>query len=106
MASIDQLLKDIKDSPKGPQITAIFDFDGTLIAGYSATVFIREQLRRGDLSPRDFVELMSAMTGFGMGNLGFSAMMAVNAQFMRGIDEDTYYEVGEQLYKKQIARRI
>ena len=30
------------------QITAIFDFDGTLIAGYSATVFIREQLRRGD----------------------------------------------------------
>ena len=38
----------------------IFDFDGTIIAGFSATVFIREQLRRGDLSPRDFVELMSA----------------------------------------------
>ena len=106
MASIEQLLQDIEDSPKGPQITAIFDFDGTLIAGYSATVFIREQLRRGDLSPRDFVELMSAMTSFGMGNMGFSAMMAVNAQFMRGIVEDSYYEVGEQLYQKQIARRI
>lgn len=106
MASIDQLLQDIENSPEGPQLTAIFDFDGTIIAGYSATVFIREQLRRGDLSPRDFVELMSAMTGFGMGNMGFSAMMAVNAQFMRGISEDTYAEVGEQLYKKQIARRI
>ena len=106
MASIDQLLDDIKKAPSGPQITAIFDFDGTLIAGYSATVFIREQLRRGDLSPRDFVELMRAMTSFGLGSLGFSGMMAVNAQFMRGIEEQTYHDVGEALYRKQIARRI
>ena len=106
MASIEQLLDDIKKSPSGPQVTAIFDFDGTLIAGYSATVFIREQLRRGDLSPRDFVELMRAMSSFGLGSLGFSGMMAVNAQFMRGIEEQTYYDVGETLYRKQIARRI
>lgn len=106
MATIQQLLQDIEDSPAGPQITAVFDFDGTIIAGYSATVFIREQLRRGDVSPREFLEIVGAMTSFGMGNLGFSGMMAVNAQFMRGIEEETYYEVGEQLYTKQIARRI
>ncbi len=52
MASIEQLLEDIENSPSGPRITAIFDFDGTLIAGYSATVFIREQLRRGAPSAR------------------------------------------------------
>ena len=106
MASIQQLLQDIDASPSGPEITAVFDFDGTIIAGYSATVFIREQFRRGDVSPREFLEIMGAMTNFGMGNLGFSGMMAVNAQFMRGIEEETYYEVGEQLYTKQIARRI
>jgi putative phosphoserine phosphatase/1-acylglycerol-3-phosphate O-acyltransferase len=106
MASIKQLLQDIADSPDGPQIAAIFDFDGTIIAGYSATAFIREQIRRGDLSPRDFVELMSAMTNFGLGNLGFSGMMAINAQFMRGIEEQTYHEVGQQLYTKQIAKLI
>ena len=106
MSSIEQLLQDIHNAPDGPQITAIFDFDGTIIAGFSATVFIREQLRRGDLSPKDFIELMSAMTSFGMGSLGFSGMMAINAQFMRGIEEETYFEVGEKLYTKQIARRI
>lgn len=106
MASIQQLLQDIDASPSGPEITAVFDFDGTIIAGYSATVFIREQFRRGDVSPREFLEIMGAMTNFGMGNLGFSGMMAVNAQFMRGIEEETYYEVGEQLYTRQIARRI
>ncbi|TDG15418.1 HAD-IB family hydrolase [Seongchinamella unica] len=106
MASIEQLLQDIEKAPKGPQITAIFDFDGTIIAGYSATVFIREQLRRGDISTRDFVEIARAMTSFGLGNLGFSGMMAVTSQFMRGIDEETYLQVGEELYTRQIARRI
>jgi len=106
MATIKQLLADIEAAPSGPKIAAIFDFDGTIIAGFSATTFIKEQLKRGDLSPRDFVELMSAMTNFGMGRLGFSGMMAVNAQFMRGTVEATYQEVGEQLYKKQIARLI
>lgn len=106
MASVKQLLQDIEAAPEGPQIAAIFDFDGTIIAGYSAVAFIREQIRRGDLSPREFVELASAMTNFGLGNLGFSGMMAINAQFMRGIEEQTYQEVGKQLYTKQIARLI
>lgn len=106
MASIKQLLKDIEESPEGPDIAAIFDFDGTIISGYSATVFIREQLKRGDLSKTNFVELMAAMTNFGLGNMGFSAMMAINAQFMRGIEEQTYNEVSEELYTKQIARLI
>ncbi|MGI9295176.1 MAG: HAD-IB family hydrolase [Pseudomonadales bacterium] len=101
-----KLLKAIEESPDGPKIGAIFDFDGTLIAGYSATVFIREQLRRGDLSARDFVELMSAMINFGLGNLGFSGMMLINAQFMRGISEQSYMDIGEELYTKQIARLI
>ncbi len=101
-----QLLKAIEESPDGPKIGAMFDFDGTLIAGYSATVFIREQLRRGDLSARDFVELMSAMINFGLGNLGFSGMMLINAQFMRGISEQSYMDIGEELYQNHIARLI
>ena len=106
MASITTLLQDIDGSADGPAVAAIFDFDGTVIAGYSATAFIREQIRRGDISARDFVEIMSAMTSFGLGNLGFSGMMAVTAQFMGGIEEQAYQEVGEELYRKQIARLI
>ena len=49
---------------------------------------------------------MSAMTNFGLGNLGFSGMMMVNAQFMRGIEEHAYQELGEQLYRSQIARLV
>ncbi len=106
MATIKQLLRDIEASPDGPEIAAIFDFDGTIIAGYSATVFIKEQLKRGEFSPGEFVELMSAMVNFGLGNMGFSGMMAINAQLMSGVEEQSYIDIGEELYTKQIARLI
>ncbi|MEO1082320.1 MAG: HAD-IB family hydrolase [Pseudomonadota bacterium] len=105
-SNLEPLLKAIEQSPEGPRICAIFDFDGTLISGYSATAFIREQLRRGDLSARDFLELASAMASFGLGNMGFSAMMAATTQFLDGIEESAYIELGEDLFDKQIARLV
>ncbi|MEL7044039.1 MAG: HAD-IB family hydrolase [Pseudomonadota bacterium] len=105
-SNLEPLLKAIEQSPEGPRICAIFDFDGTLISGYSATAFIREQLRRGDLSARDFLELASAMASFGLGNMGFSAMMAATTQFLDGVEESAYIELGEDLFDKQIARLV
>jgi hypothetical protein len=61
----------------------MFDFDGTLISGYSAVTFIQEQVRRGNLSVRELIELISAMASFGIGRMGFSAMMIAASQFLR-----------------------
>ena len=101
-----ELLAEIERSPDGPQVGALFDFDGTVIYGYSAVAFIREQVRRGQLSPREFMELAGAMTSFGLGNMGFSAMMVVTSQFMRGTSEASYIEFGEELYEQHLARLI
>jgi len=100
------VIEEIEKSPKGSQIGAIFDFDGTLIAGFSATVFLKEQLRRGDISPYQFVELVSALTQFSLGTMGFSGLMTSAAQFMRGVKESDYIEFGQELYEQQIARKI
>ncbi len=89
-----QIIAEVEASDSGPQVGAFFDFDGTVIYGYSAVALIREQVKRGDLSPREFVELAAAMTSFGMGNIGFSAMMIATSQFMRGINEQSYIEFG------------
>ena len=105
-ATLKPLLRAIEHAPEGPQVCALFDFDGTIICGYSAIPLIREQVRRGDLSPRDLVELAAALTHFGLGRLGFSAMMAITAQFLRGVEEQTYAALGEALFKQHIARRV
>ena len=100
------LIRDIENSPEGPQIGAFFDFDGTLIAGFSATVFLKEQIRRGQLGPYQLVELVSAITQFSLGTMGFSGLMTSAAQFMRGVSEQDYIEFGQELYEQQIARKV
>ena len=100
------VVAEILDLPDGPEIGAFFDFDGTIISGYSAIAFFREQLRRGHMSPRDVVELMSVMASFGIGILGFPALMLAASQFLRGVREDSYAEFGEEVFKSHIARQI
>ena len=65
------VIQEIEEGAEGPQIGAFFDFDGTLIAGFSATVFLKEQLRRGDISPYQFVDAGSALAQFSLGTHGF-----------------------------------
>ncbi|MBT8099026.1 MAG: HAD-IB family hydrolase [Gammaproteobacteria bacterium] len=106
MSPHQSVITEITKLPDGPQIGALFDFDGTVISGYSVTAFLREQIRRGHLSPRELVELLSAMTSFGLGDSGFSAMLVAASQFLRGIREDSYANFGEELFRTHIARLI
>lgn len=101
-----KVTKEVDALPDGPQIGAFFDFDGTVIYGYSATTYLREQIKRGDVSPRQLIELTKTMTQFGMGNMGFSAMMTIASQYLRGISEEDYLEFAEKLYSKNIAKLI
>ncbi len=100
------IVAEVLDLPDGPEIGAFFDFDGTVISGYSATAFMQEQVKRGTLSVRELVELFGAMASFGMGNMGFSAMMIATSQFLRGIREDAYINFGRELFESHIARLI
>ncbi len=102
----DDVIAEVLNLPDGPQVGALFDFDGTLISGYSATAFLQEQVKRGHLSPRELIELVGAMANFGFGNMGFSAMMIAASQFLRGIREDSYANFGEELFQSHIARQI
>ena len=47
-----ELLAEIEAGPEGPEIGAFFDFDGTLIAGYSAEAWVLDALRRRKIDPQ------------------------------------------------------
>ncbi len=106
MSDISSTIAKINALPDGPQIGAFFDFDGTVIAGYSAFAFVREQISQGHLSMAEFTTLVGAMANFGLGNMGFSGMMVATSQFLRGVSEQTYIDLGETLYQKHIARKV
>jgi len=100
------MLGDIYDAPEGPQIVAMFDFDKTLIEGYSAKSFLTEQIREGQLSPRDLRNQASAVVKFSTGRANFSAFMAETAQAFRGQAEYKFEEFGERVYRKKVAGAI
>jgi putative phosphoserine phosphatase/1-acylglycerol-3-phosphate O-acyltransferase len=100
------LLSSVESAPEGAQVGALFDVDGTLIAGYSAVEFLKERLRRRTISPQEFLEISGALAQFALGAIGFSDLMSTSARLMRGVSEDEYTAFGEELYRKQIARRV
>ena len=100
------VVAEIQELPDGPEIGAFFDFDGTIISGYSAVTFFQEQLKRGHMSPRDFVELISVMASFGIGVMGFPALMLAASQFLIGVREDSYAAFGEDVFKSHLARQV
>ena len=96
----------VSRAPDGPRIGAFFDFDGTLMAGFSATEFLKEQIKRGGISASDLVETFATIGSFSLGNIGFSGLMTSSARLLRGVPEASYYEFGEEVYEKQIAKLI
>lgn len=106
MAGVDRYLEEIAASKSGPQIAALFDFDGTIIAGYSATALLQEKFKRREMSVDEIVETANVMSQYSMGGMGFSGLMTAAAKFMKGVTEDSFTQFGEELYQKHIARKV
>ena len=64
MATLDELLDAIAAAPPGPQVAAFFDYDGTVIDGFSASAFYRHRLRHCEIGP---VELAKTLLGAARG---------------------------------------
>ena len=106
MSRHQEITKVVEMAPDGPSIGALFDFDGTLISGFSVFSFIKEQIRQSQLSPRELTELVAAIGSYAVGQFGFSGLIGAAAQMLRGVSEVGYAEFGEQVYEKHLARQI
>ena len=61
MSALDDALQAIEDSAGGPDIGAFFDYDGTLIDGYSAAAYFMDRLQRRDMGAREIVDSLRLM---------------------------------------------
>ena len=104
--NLQEILDDIYDAPEGPEIAAFFDYDNTLISGFSATSFFREQITSGAMSPKDFSEQLTAATQYSMGRIGFSGFMSETMKSMRGQAEYKFIEFSERVFKNHVAGAI
>jgi putative phosphoserine phosphatase/1-acylglycerol-3-phosphate O-acyltransferase len=82
---------------------AFFDFDGTLIDGYSAAAFLKSRARGGDMSAGEALRLLRGALDVRAGRADFDSFMRVGVQPFRGHDADGLRRVGDRLLKGRLG---
>jgi putative phosphoserine phosphatase/1-acylglycerol-3-phosphate O-acyltransferase len=106
VARDDELTREVRESPAGPEVGAFFDLDQTLLAGFSAVAFFRERITSGRISPRELSDSLLGALSFALGRTGFSGMMAATTAAYRGMAETVLRETGQEVFEKHLAGQI
>ena len=94
------------EGESGSHIGAFFDLDRTLIRGFSAKQFFQSRLLSGKMTTREIVAQFSGVMVYAMGNKNFAGLASVGAKGVKGINEQVFIEVGEEVYTKHLADEI
>lgn len=105
MLAIDAVAA-IEAGPKGPDIGAFFDFDGTLIDGYSAVAFFTDRLRRGEMGLGEAADIIRVAWRGDMDESEFSDAIGKAVAEWAGHPEQELAELWSRLFKEKIASRI
>lgn len=93
-------------SSPGPQVGAFFDLDGTLVAGFTATVHAGDRIRRRQARIGEVLGVLEAMMRYRFGRMEFERLVVRGAGYLRGESIADLDELGERLFSDRIASRI
>jgi putative phosphoserine phosphatase / 1-acylglycerol-3-phosphate O-acyltransferase len=96
----------IAAGPKGPQIGAFFDFDGTLIDGYSAAPYFAERLRRREMSRSEAADIIRTAWRGDLNESEFADVVGRGITAWAGHREDELTALWSRLFKEKIASRL
>lgn len=102
----EALTSTIMTGEMGPQVGAFFDLDRTLIKNFSAKEFFQTRLLSGKMTAREIVAQFAGVLVYAMGQGNFAGLAAVGAQGVKGVQEQLFIEVGEEVYHKHLAAEI
>lgn len=97
---------DVDQSKGGRTTAAFFDFDGTLIAGFSVLSFLRQRVLNGDMPPREAITQLAAGWEYGLKLSNFPDILAQTAASLRGVSDSLLAETAEQVYTSELSGNI
>jgi putative phosphoserine phosphatase/1-acylglycerol-3-phosphate O-acyltransferase len=106
MTTVADLLEEIERAPAGPEVGAFFDFDGTLIAGYSAGVFYQDRVRRFDLTPSELARSLVAMLDMQFRGADVSKLMEIAVANWAGHREQEVRDLFDRLFYERISGMV
>ena len=99
-------LAQVYAGPEGPQVAAFFDFDGTLIHGFSAVDFYLDRIRSGKVGPLEAVRTTALALRGVETEEDFEKLVAIGLSGLDGHHQDDVTAVGERVFAKKLAARV
>jgi putative phosphoserine phosphatase/1-acylglycerol-3-phosphate O-acyltransferase len=100
---LGRLIEDAEEGPRGPDVCAFFDFDGTLIAGYSANAWYGDRLRKFQVGPAELARTLVAGFDMSLRGADVTRFMEIAVAAWGGRAADEIEALGERLFVQQIA---
>lgn len=104
--SVADLVKRIEAGPQGPKNIVIFDFDGTLIAGYSASAFFQAHLRKGEYNAFDLAEAGVAIWQSVAKAIEMQDLLNKAIAKWKGKKEAELIALGEKIFDKTLSDKV
>jgi putative phosphoserine phosphatase/1-acylglycerol-3-phosphate O-acyltransferase len=103
MNALDEALERILQGPKGPKVGAFFDFDGTLIDGYSAAAYLTDRIRRRDMGMRELIDTFKLTRKKDLSDAEFADVIGKGVLDWSGRTEAEMRALWKRLWLEKIA---
>jgi putative phosphoserine phosphatase/1-acylglycerol-3-phosphate O-acyltransferase len=103
---LESRLAQIFEGPSGPEIGAFFDFDGTLIDGFSALYLVQERWRKKQIGLREFSELLTFSLNKAPADADFHELITQAAKRWKGMTETAMAEQWQKMFVRNIAQTV
>lgn len=106
MSELEIALQRIEEAPDGPGIGAFFDFDGTLIDGYSAAAYLFDRIKRREMSARQIVETLRMARKKELSDEEFADVIGKGVLEWAGQTEDEMRALWTRLWQTRVGTTL
>ena len=104
--ALQQRLDEVYEGPEGPHIGAFFDFDGTIIHGFSVIDFYLDRIKRGKIGPLEGLQTIAlALRGITTEE-DFERLVGVGLANFKGRPEEEILQDGDRVFRGSVAARV
>lgn len=100
------LLERVRAAGPGPHIAAAFDYDGTLISGYSAGAFYEHRIKKGEMGPFELARTAKIARRGIADPSEFATFFTFALEAWIGTEEAELEALGNKLFKSTIAAKL
>lgn len=100
------ITREVDESRRGRRTAAFFDFDGTLLNGFSVLFFLVRRYLKGQVSRSEAMDQFTAMASYGLKRSDFTSLLDAFTRSMSGLDDREMWDLAEEVFRKDLAGRL